>query len=193
MRRLLNLSDTELIEHLQMGHGKAFDVLIQRYEKDLRNVIYHYVKDWLLTDDLSQDVLIKIYTSLKQNKYNERGKFLPWALRIARNLCLDYLRKAAQVPRTSAIPHHDCLCTTAGQSAEGRLIARQQEQQLSVFINRLPHDQKQVVCYRIFEQRSYKEIAVRMNTSVNTSLARMRYGLTHLRKQVTNTPLCLWR
>lgn len=188
MRRLLGLSDIELVISLQAGHEKALDVLLQRYKQDIRNIIWHYTKDDRIIEDLSQEVLIKIYTSLKQKKYNEQGKFLPWALRVTRNLCLDYLKKKAQLPHIGKFLHDDCLTIAASQNAENRLVAKQQEQQLSVFINRLPDDQKRVVYYRFFEELNYKEIAVLMNTSVNTSLGRMNYALTRLRKHVNNAP-----
>lgn len=193
MRSLLSLSDSELIHQLYAGQEKAFDALLSRYEKDIRNVIHHHVKDRLTTEDLSQDAFLKIYTSLKKGKYNEQGKFLPWALRIARNLCMDHLRKATQMPVWSNVPYDDSLSTPVSHNAEYKLTMRQQEQHLSAFINRLPDDQKKVVYYRYFEELSFKEIAALMNTSVNTSLGRMRYGLAHLRKQINNTPALMWR
>jgi RNA polymerase sigma factor (sigma-70 family) len=177
MRRLLSLSDLELLQCFHAGQEKAFDVLLHRYQKDVRNVIQHYVKDRLLTEDLSQDVFLKVYTSLKRGTYNEQGKFLPWSLRIARNVCMDHLRKSAQLPPSGQILHDDYLCTDARHNAENKLILKQQEQQLTAIINHLPEDQKKVVCYRYYEERSFKEIARLMSTSVNTSLGRMRYGL----------------
>lgn len=191
MRRLASLSDTELIAQLHAGHDKAFEVLLNRYAKDVRNVIMHYVQDRLLTEDLSQDAFLKIYTSLKCGKYNEQGKFLPWALRIARNLCMDHLRKAVQFPPSEQMLHHSRLCTSPQENADHKLSAKQQEQHLNFLLNTLPEDQKKVVRYRYFEELSYKEIAALMNTSVNTSLGRMRYGLMHLRRQMLNGPSAL--
>ena len=193
MRRLLSLSDTELIAQFHAGHDKAFDVLLNRCARDVRNVITHYVKDRLLTEDLSQDAFLKIYTSLKAGKYNEQGKFLPWALRIARNLCMDHLRKAGQLPPSGQLLHDDKRCTSSREGADYQLSAKQEEQRLNALINRLPDDQKKVVCYRYFEELSFKEIAALMNTSVNTSLGRMRYGLAHLRKQMQGSPSPTWR
>ena len=193
MRRLLSLSDGELIESIRAGHDKAFEALLYRYENDIRNVIRHYVKDRLTAEDLSQEASLKIYTSLKSGKYNEQGKLLPWALRIARNLCMDHLRKAAQFPPVTKLCYDDYLSTYSNQNAEHRLTVKQQEQQLNAFIEGLPEDQKKVVHYRYFEDLSFKEIAALMNTSVNTSLGRMRYGLAHLRKQVNRSPALAWR
>ena len=192
MRLLVKLSDTELIECFHQGQEKAFDVLFCRYQKDVRNVIAHYVRDRLVTEDLSQDAFIRIYTSLKRGKYNEQGKFISWALRIVRNLCMDYLRKVAQRPILGPMLQDDCLCTTENQDAGNKMATKQQQHRLNGLINRLPEDQKKVVYYRYFEELSFKEISALMNTSVNTSLGRMRYGLSHLRKQVTDRSSYLW-
>jgi len=193
MRRLASLTDNELIQSFSQGCEKAFEVLFARYKDDVRNVILHYIKDRLETEDLTQDAFLKIYTSLKRGKYNEQGKFLPWALRIARNLCMDYLRKGPRVNASQQVFSDKLFCTTTFCTAETTLIEKQQQRHLNVFINRLPEDQKKVVYYRYFEELSFKEIAALMNTSVNTSLGRMRYGLSHLRKQLQNRPSLLLR
>ena len=191
MKLMKNMSDSELIKQLFLGQDRAFDVLFFRYNKDVRNVVHHFVKDRVITEDLSQDVFIRIYTSLKEKKYNEQGSFLPWCLRIARNLCMDYLRKAAQLRVSENTIDNNRFTTTMSQSAESCLVARQQEQQLNNLINRLSEEQKKVIRYRFYEELSFKEVASIMNTSVNTSLGRMRYGLMNLRKLAVNLPSVL--
>lgn len=62
------------------------------------------MKDSYLAEDLFQDVFIKIIDTLRNKRYSEEGKFLPWALRIAHNLCVDYFRK---IKRTPAIKTSD--------------------------------------------------------------------------------------
>lgn len=192
MRSMQSLSDTELIENFHGGDQRSFEALLGRYERDVRNVILHYVKERATVEDLSQDAFIKIYTSLKTGKYNEQGKFLPWALRITRNLCMDYLRRGVQHPVSGTLLHDNYVGTSTNQ-VENRLALRQREEQISTFINNLQEDQKKVIFYRYFEGLSFKQIATLMNTSVNTSVGRMRYGLMHLRRQVDNTPAYLWK
>ncbi len=188
-----NLSDTELIESFHGGDERSFGVLLGRYERDVRNVIVHCVKDRSVMEDLSQDVFIKVYTSLKAGKYNEQGKFLPWALRITRNLCMDHLRRAVQHPAPCTLLHDNYVGTSTRYSIENNLALRQREEQMGAFINNLQEDQKKVIFYRYFEELSFKEIATLMNTSINTSVGRMRYGLMHLRRQVDRTPSYLWK
>ena len=193
MRRYNQLSDTELAHLLFNGQEQAFEILFTRYQPEVCKVIVHYVKDKVLAEDLSQEVFLKIYTSLKSGKYDEQGKFKPWALRIAHNLCMDHLRKAAQMPvalwdECSGVPH-----TPAPVYTQCNMTAKQQAQRLNHLIESLPEVQKKVVRYRYFEELSFKEISVLMNTSVNTSLGRMRYALERLSKGVKQTPSLSWQ
>ena len=193
MRKLIHLSDKELLQSLRNGHQQAFEVLFLRYKTDLQKVILHYVKDKVLTEDLLQDAFIKIYTSVCAGRYNDEGKFLPWSLRIAHNLCMDHLRKAKRLPSFQGEPKDEAHFVPTESCAETALIKKEQEQQLYQLIHHLPEDQKKVVAYRYYEELSFKEISEVMNTSVNTSLGRMRYALLHLRKQVNNNASFAWR
>ncbi|MGC5230942.1 RNA polymerase sigma factor, partial [Klebsiella pneumoniae] len=85
--------DTELIRAFQDGDTDAFETLIYRYKDKIFSSILFFVKDTHLAEDLFQDVFIKIIDTLKNKRYTEEGKFLPWALRISHNLCVDYFRK----------------------------------------------------------------------------------------------------
>ena len=86
MKTLEHVSDTELIRSFQEGDTEAFEVLIYRYKDKIYSSILFFVKDNYLAEDLFQDVFIKIIDTLKNKRYTEEGKFLPWALRIAHNL-----------------------------------------------------------------------------------------------------------
>lgn len=184
MTLLFNLLDTDLVERMGDGQEKAFEVLFCRYQKDVYRIVLHYLKNKTASEDLCQDIFLRVYVSLKEGKYNERGTFLAWLLRIAHNMCMDHLRKAARHEYSDNGVPENLLFTSPNTDAENRLVAKQRGQQLSVFIGRLPKDQKKVIYYRYFEELSFKEIATLMNASVNTSLGRMRYGLAHLRKHI---------
>jgi len=93
MTTLVKKSDNELIHLFTNGHETALDSLLERYKDKLFSTIMYIVKDKYHAEDISQDVFIKIIETLKSGKYKEEGKFLPWAMRIAHNLCVDYFRK----------------------------------------------------------------------------------------------------
>ena len=175
----------ELVRLFSNGEERAFPVLYKRYQQNIYKVVVYYIKDRTLAEDMTQDVFIKIIHSIKEKRYCEDGKFLTWSLRIAYNHCMDHLRKPKRVSYVTDFSSTVLACT-ATPSPETQLVIEQTATQLYRFIEKLPEEQKKVLCYRHFEELSFKEIAERTNTSVNTSLGRMRYALMHLRNMTKN-------
>jgi RNA polymerase sigma-70 factor (ECF subfamily) len=85
-------SDTLLISKYQNGDEEALSFLIKRHQKDLFSFIYYKIMDEELANDIFQDTFMKIIVSLKEGKYNDDGKFILWAKRIAHNLVIDHFR-----------------------------------------------------------------------------------------------------
>lgn len=188
MNKLSERSDQELLHSFMQGHVQAFDVLFLRYKADITRMVLHYTRDSSVADDLVQESFIKVFSSLTAGRYNEEGKFRPWILRVAHNLCMDHLKKPSRIVYVeqfspSVLAYH----TTA--SPEEALIRRQRSAQLAQLEHQLPEDLKQVVTYRHYEEMSVKEIAEKTAACVSTSLGRMRYGVMHLRKAVQSDPV----
>lgn len=188
MRRLENLTDDELIAQFRKCQNQAFDILYRRYQQKIFDTVVYYIKNRTEAEDLTQEVSIKIITSIQTDRYCEEGKFLPWALRIAHNHCMDHLRRRNYVLYVAEFSSAQ-LSSVAIASPEYKLIGKQTAAQLRSLVNKLPAEQKQVVYYRHFEDLSFKEISERTNSSVNTALGRMRYGLMHLRLMTKNRPV----
>ena len=68
-----------------------------RHKNKLHRFIYMKVKSQDLTEDIFQETFVKIINTLQLGNYNEEGKFLPWAMRIAHNLVIDHFRKSSKV------------------------------------------------------------------------------------------------
>src|SRR5690554_2240161 len=94
---LSKLEDKDLILLYTSGQEKAFEVLLQRHKNKVYNYILIKIRDEALSQDIFQETFIKIINTLKKGNYNEEGKFLPWAMRIAHNLMIDHFRKANKV------------------------------------------------------------------------------------------------
>ena len=93
MNSLNHLSEQELVQLYLKGNTNALSILISRYKDKIYTSIYLLVKDKYQAEDIFQEVFIRIIDSLKAKGYSNEGKFLPWALRIAHNLCVDHFRK----------------------------------------------------------------------------------------------------
>jgi RNA polymerase sigma-70 factor (ECF subfamily) len=192
MKSLQHLLDNDLILSFQGGNQAALETLVNRHKEKIFTSILFMVKDKYLAEDLFQDVFIKIIDTLRTNRYNEEGKFIQWALRIAHNLCVDYFRK---VKRNSIISSDDKdvfnMLNLTNESADTSIIQLQTRQKLHDMLKHLPEEQREVIILRHFADMSFKEIAKITNTSINTSLGRMRYGLINLRKMMLENQIVL--
>jgi RNA polymerase sigma factor (sigma-70 family) len=187
MKPYASLTDTQLILNFQEGNCSALETLVSRYKDKLFSSILFLVKDKFLAEDLFQETFLRIIDTLRSRRYNEEGKFLPWAMRIAHNLCVDYFRK---VKRTPAILTHDkqdifdVIHVVVNDNAEHRIIREQSYDRVHQMLDKLPEEQREVIVLRHFGDMSFKEIAETTNCSINTALGRMRYGLINLRKMM---------
>lgn len=185
--------DARLISLYIAGSEIALEVLIKRHQAKIYGFIFSKVSDADLADDIFQDTFIKVIHTLKGGKYNEEGKFLPWVMRIAHNLVMDFYRKQkrTQVINDSQDKPLFAFLSDAGDSIEKLMINEQIEKDLKFLIQELPNDQKQVVLMRIYQDLSFKEIAEQTDVSINTALGRMRYALLNLRKLIQDKNIIL--
>ena len=184
MNSLNNLSEKELVQLYLNGNVHALSTLISRYKDRIYTAIYLLVKDKYMAEDLFQDVFIRIIDTLKAKGYSNEGKFLPWALRIAHNLCVDHFRKIKRTPFITTSDDRDIfeVLNFSEPNAETRLIQSQRHERVRKMIDLLPEDQREVIILRHYADLSFKEIASITNCSTNTALGRMRYGLINMRK-----------
>ena len=89
----VNQSDQILVRSYLNGDETAFEVLIRKHKDKVFAFILSKIKNYNIAHDVFQDTFIKVINSLKMGKYNEEGKFIPWVMRIAHNLVIDYFRR----------------------------------------------------------------------------------------------------
>lgn len=192
-RQLEQFSDQALINQFKDGNCNAITALVYRYQSNVYSTIYYLVKDKYIAEDLFQETFIKIIKYLKSDKYAEQGKFLPWMLRIAHNLCIDYFRKIKQEAKVTISNGEDIFTYLAfsDENAEKSIIKKQTELTVQQLIEQLPDDQREVVIMRIYGDLSFKEIAELTDVSINTALGRMRYALNNMRRVIQSKNLVL--
>lgn len=164
----------------------ALSLLINRHKSKIYGFIYSKVQDKDVANDIFQDAFIKVIHTLKSNKYNEEGKFLPWVIRISHNLIIDSYRKDNKMPMQRDKEEYSVFnyMIDSSPNIENYLVDSQIEFDIKKLIDLLPEDQKEVVTLRIYEDMSFKEIADQTGVSINTALGRMRYALLNLRKNI---------
>jgi RNA polymerase sigma factor (sigma-70 family) len=180
------ISDQELIRLYLKGNDACLETLIKRHQRNLYTTIYLLVRDRSLAEDIFQETFIKILNTLKNGSYNEEGKFLPWAARVARNLTIDYLRKMKRDVTITDSEGNDILSYLhiAEESKEDAMIRQQTERNIKELVKLLPDEQREVLIMRHWGNMSFKEIADATGVSINTALGRMRYALNNLRKML---------
>ncbi len=193
MKNLTSLSDQELVQLYMNENSNALSVLVERYKDKIFTSIYLLVKDKYLAEDLFQDVFIRIIDTLRAGKYNDEGKFLPWAMRIAHNLCVDHFRKVKRSPSIKTSDDHDIfeVLNFSEAGADQKMMTGQSHDRVRRLVDMLPEDQKEVIILRHYAELSFKEISELTNCSINTALGRMRYGLMNLRKMMTEKQIAL--
>jgi RNA polymerase sigma factor (sigma-70 family) len=184
MRGISSLSDYELIHSFQQGNTSAMETLVLRHKDRIFTSIQLLVKDKFLAEDILQETFIRIIDTLRGNRYSDEGKFLPWAVRIARNLCVDHFRKVKRKPTIQTSENRDIFDVIgfSEESMEDKVIRKQNHDRVRILLDQLPADQREVIVLRHYADLSFKEIAEMTNCSINTALGRMRYGLINLRK-----------
>ncbi len=183
------ISDQSLVKQYIQGNESCLEMLIKRHKDRLFTTIILIVKDSYIAEDIFQETFIKIIKNLKAGKYNEEGKFLPWAARIARNMAIDYFRKTKRMPTITDSSGQDVFRTIKikTENREQQIIRSEKESLVRAAIDKLPPEQRQVLILRHYGDLSFKEIAKMTDVSINTALGRMRYAITNMRKAMTNT------
>ena len=184
MKFLKELPDQELINRYRDGSMDAFNCLVNRYKDQLYTSIYLLIKDKELAEDIFQEAFLRAIKSINERRYNEKGMFLAWIIRIAHNMYLDHLRKEKRSPVSKTFDN-DVLINelhTSTDEADHRIVEEQKLEKIRQMILLLPKDQQEIIILRHYADLSFKEIASIMNISINTALGRIRYALMNLRK-----------
>lgn len=185
MQSLKLMTDDQLVTAYAQGNNPAFDVLLSRHQQRLYSYIMQMVKDPDVADDLFQESFVKAIMTIRQGRYNEVGKFLPWITRIARNLIIDYFRQEKTEAAVSTDDENfDVLNRKdlAEGTIEDQMIDTQIREDIRRIIDQLPEVQRQVLTMRYYQNLSFKEIAELTGVSINTALGRMRYAILNLRR-----------
>ncbi len=181
------LKDNELVRNFMEGDKSAINTLITRHKNRVYTYIVLIVKDEFLAEDIFQDTYIKVIRSLKRGKYQEKGIFVSWVVRIAHNLIIDHFRKSKHMNMYSNDnSDYDILNSKRFSDAtkEDEMIQEQIKGSLRDLVDELPKEQRDVILLRHYGGLSFREISEQTGVSINTALGRMRYALINMRKLI---------
>jgi RNA polymerase sigma-70 factor, ECF subfamily len=182
---LRQIRDEDLIVQVQNGSRKAYDELVARYKGRLYSFILRMVKDPTLSEDLTQETLIRVY--IHAAKYREIAKFSTWVFTIATNLVRNKMRQRSRRPRMLSLnpaPDEDDMpLDPADPTADPTMDIQRQE--LSDIINeatsRIPEKYRIPFLLREVDQLSYEEIQQVTGLKLGTVRSRINRARTRFR------------
>jgi RNA polymerase sigma factor (sigma-70 family) len=191
--KTIELDDNQLVVDYINGDENALGILLQRHKRKVYSSIYLLVRNRELTEDIFQDTFVKVINSLKLGVYQEEGKFLPWVLRISRNMVIDHFRKTKKIQTIRYLVNEDgeevdiFSLLNIQKNEDNEIEKKEFRKKIRTLIDQLPDEQKEVLLMRIYYDMSFKEISDFTKVSINTSLGRMRYALINLKKMLEHS------
>jgi RNA polymerase sigma factor (sigma-70 family) len=167
-------SDEQLIAMTRRGNQAAFETLVQRYQGRLLAFCQHMLRSKEDAEDVLQEVFAASYNALLADSRPINTR--PWLYRIARNRCLNHLRK----PRPSGQDSMDIFERDNGTSTADTVHRREEFRQIVADVGLLPETQRSALLLREIDALSYEQIAEAMDTtvpSVKSLLVRARVSL----------------
>ncbi|TFD94364.1 sigma-70 family RNA polymerase sigma factor [Jeotgalibacillus sp. R-1-5s-1] len=157
------------------------DELMQRYGQDILQLVYSYVRNTELAEDLTQDIFVKCYQSL--HTYKGSAQLRTWLWRIAINHCKDYLK--SWYNNKVIVSESETAFTGEGyEGFEQTVIQQEEDQQLALAVMELPVKYREVIYLFYFEERAIKEIAMIIGVKENTVKTRLRRAKELLKEEL---------
>lgn len=170
-------TDQRLVERVQKGDKRAFDLLVKKYQHKIIALIGRYVNDHHEQQDVAQEAFIKAYRAL--SNFRAESAFYTWMYRIAINTAKNHLVSRGRRPPGTDVDVEDAenfslvASMRDNDSPESNLMRDELEERIFSTIDRLADDLKTAISLREFEGLSYEEIAEVMQCPVGTVRSRI--------------------
>jgi len=187
-------TDEMLMVRYQRGDREAIAELLRRYQKPIYNFVLRQLRQPNASEDVTQDVFLRLVQNAAEFKHEAR--FSTWLYTIARNLCIDALRKQSHRRHASldqpvaegseSRPLVDNIADPKPQaSVERSALSGEMQGSIIKAVESLPDDQREVFLLREVAELPFKEIATITGVGENTVKSRMRYALDRLRETLS--------
>lgn len=166
------LSNEDLMARIAEGDEDAFEVLVDRHQTSILNLVYRFVGDRTQAKDLAQEVFIRVWQAA--GSYQPKAKFTTWIYRITANLCLNELKSSRRRRLFQFLRFGEDQGNTieevlvdASPSPEDLLLSRERSRQISDALQSLPDNQRMALILKRYDDLSYQEIAQIIGCSVS--------------------------
>ncbi len=184
-------SDEELVTAYQKGESLAFEILLKRHEKGVFNFSLRMVGKRMEAEEVTQESFLRFIRA--SSRYRSESGFRNYLYRIARNLCLDLLRKRSrggEVTPEAAAPNGNLESVPNGNPGpDDQADAQRTRQALQQALRALPPEQREVFLLKEVRDMKLQDVAAVTGANINTVKSRLRYALHGLREQLTREGL----
>jgi len=171
-------ADNELIEAYGRGDEYAFELLYNRYRRQLYGFLNNLITDHSEADEVFEETWLRVIERL--SAYRDEGRFSAWLFRIAHNIFIDRVRRKQNLVELDN-EEAEKIAVSGGSDPGNLLHSADLAEVIREALRSLPGDQKEVFILRQHDL-SFKEIAEIQGCSINTALSRMQYALKNLRR-----------
>jgi len=172
---LADAGDRALVEACLGGQREAFDVIVQRNQRQIYQVCYRFAGNHEDASDLAQDVFVRAYRGLAGFKGN--SALATWLYRIAVNVCLN--RASVKTPRLAVLADQ---ADTRIERADATLVRGERAAEVRAAIARLPNKQRATLILRVYHDLPHDQIAGILGSSVGAVKANFFHALANLKK-----------
>jgi RNA polymerase sigma-70 factor (ECF subfamily) len=185
-----------LVRRCVAGEAAAWEEIVQRYHRRIYNICYRFSGSPDQAQDLTQEVFIKMYGSLKSYD-SQRAAFMTWLTTITRNLLVDYFRKSKQERvtdslDTAASEHEDAMPLSEripdkALPPDARVQSRETKEAVHRALQKLSPDLREAVILRDLQDMDYREIATVLRVPEGTVKSRINRGRAELARLLQRT------
>jgi RNA polymerase sigma-70 factor (ECF subfamily) len=180
---LESADDVVLVEASLAGRREAFDVIVQRHQRQVYQLCYRFVGNHEDASDLAQDVFIRAYRGL--GGFKRQAALATWLYRIGVNVCLN--RVSARTPRFEPLDAAD-LTDRQSERADATVLRVERAAEVRAAIARLPTKQRATLILRVYQELPHEEIAGILGSSVGAVKANFFHALANLKKLLQGSP-----
>jgi RNA polymerase sigma-70 factor, ECF subfamily len=170
------------VRRARQGNADAFAALVRAIQRPVFGLCVRLLSNEGEAAEVAQESFLRAYQNL--DRFDDGRPFDVWVLAIARNLCLDLLRRRQKVKTEDVEPHAPKLPSDE-MSAEAGVIAKQERQSLEAAMATLSPEDREVLALYYVQKRTTKEIAQVMDVAPGTIMARLFRAREKLRQKLT--------
>ena len=179
---------TDLLDRCRRGDELAWEVLVRRYQARVYGLALHYMRNAEEARDMAQEIFVRIYEKL--DSFRDDGTFLPWMLRVGRNVCIDHLRRAKVRPADSGVPVEDGPeLPDAGPTPEEAWMSDSRKRLVYKALERLKEPYREVILLKEIQGLKMEEIAAMLRVPLGTIKSRSNRARIELARAVLELSL----